>query len=260
MIDVLIPIVDKPQDYLKAIESLRDEQNLNIIVGVTAAIAKEYSFDAPNVTVQIFKNGSKKEEVINALQRFIESDNIFVARKPFTREDLYEFINADADIVTCQLHKGNAVTRFFRNLWALIIKYIFGVKFFQGDTSLIYFNEGVGSLLDKVNNLSYATRIDRWRSIKQETIQTSYPRAFPETDFRTSLTLILCSVLSLAVGLTVTLLVALLAKVTALVIVLLICLDIVCVFISLFLVITYLFNRKIGKRDFMKAAEAVKGE
>lgn len=256
MIDVLIPIVDKASDYQKAIEAISDMEELNIILGVTNTLAKELNFDYPNVTVQIFKNGSKTEEIINAMQRFVESDNVFIARKPFTREEFMEFINADADIVTCELPKGNAFTRFFRRVWALIIKHIFGVKFFQGDTSLVYFNEGVGSLLDKVNNLSYATRIDRWRSIKQETVKTSYPRAMPATDMRTNIILIVCSVLSLLLGLAVTLIVAFLAKITPLVIVLLICLDIVCLSVSLFLIITYLFNRKIGKRDFMKAIEA----
>lgn len=260
MIDVLIPLVDKPQEFIKSIESIAGFSEVNIIVGTTSELAKQYDFDYPNVTMQIFKNGSKREEILNALQKFIMNANVFIARKPFTREEFENFVSADANIVSCERVQGNIATRFFKKLWSKIIRYVFGVKFFMGDTSLMFFNENMGSILDKVNNLSYSTRVSRWRGIKQQTIKTSYPPVKAESDPKSNLMLILFSILSILIAVVVTTLVAIFTKPIVLVIILLVCLCMVCLSVSSFLILTYLFNLMIGKRDFIDAVPAGKGE
>lgn len=258
MINVLIPVVDKPEQFLKSAREICDDINLQLVIGVTKTIANVYDFNIPNAIVKVYDDGSGREEIINALQPLLLGEAVFIARKPFTREEFYQFINKEAQIVICEDKKMNPVSSLFNNLWRKIVRAIFGVKFFHGDTSLVYFNAGLGNVLTNVSNLSYCTRVDRWKGVTQDTVKSSSPKAKVNCDKGTGLRLLLFAILSLMIGVVATALISVFVKVNVVIGLLVACLDIICLSTSALLMITYLFNLKIGKKDIKKAIEVAK--
>lgn len=255
MIDVLIPIVKDPDTFLRSMEELKERKDVRFIVGITSSVAKSANFDLPNMIIKIYRDGSKREEIINALQSSLQGDKTFIARKPFTKEEFEKFTSSKADIVICQKHKQNAFSQFFVRLWTLMIKYIFGVKFFAGDTSLIYFNSELGEVLTRVTDLSYSTRVDRWKGIKQEIIPSTSAPAKIDRDTKRNLLLLLYAFIALAVAVTVTTVVAIFTKVNVVTALFLVCLDCISLSVAFLLLMSFLFNQKIGKKRYLKALE-----
>lgn len=253
MINVLVPIVDKPNDYLKSVMALNGLENVQLIIGVTESIAQQYDFNLKNAVLKTYKNGTQKEQIINDLQSNIAGDGTLIARKPFTKEDFDAMTTTNANIVTCAGKKRNRFTAFFYNLWANLVKFIFGVKLFDGDPSLIYFDGELSQVLPQVANLSYVSRVDRWKGATQEVVKTKYPPANLNSDRNFNLILLVCSLLSLAVGALVTTLVAVFIKVNVLAVIALFLFDVLCVAIFVLLMISYLFNCKVGRKDVKRS-------
>lgn len=255
MINVLIPVVDNPEKFLNSAKSICSDLNVQIVIGVTESLANVYDFKVPNAIVKVYADGSDREEIINAMQAVLLGEAVFIARKPFTKDEFYRFTSQESQIVVCEQTQKNVIMKFLYGLWCKIVKAVFGVKFFQGDTSLVYFDKNLGNVLTNVSNLSYCTRVDRWRGISQAAIPTREPTSKIKYDKKMALRLLLFAILSIVVGVVVTTVVSIFTKVNIVIGLLLACLDAICLIITFLLLITYCFNMRIGKKNITKAIE-----
>lgn len=252
MINVVIPVIDNPEEYSKSILSISTDKDVSIIVGVTSEL--EHSMILPpSIKLKVFKNGSKKEEIINALQSLLSNGKVVVCRRPFTRNEFDKLVSSNAQATYFARKPKSSFVEFFRNILSFMIKFLFGVNFFDGDVSMIAFDADMSSVLQNVGNLSYSTRVDRWRGIEQSTVESERPPVKIESDKAANIRLIIFAILSLLVPVAITVIVAIFAPVTFVIGMILFS---ICVlgFVGMILILCSLyFNKIVGKRYFEQA-------
>ncbi len=249
MINVLVPVTENAEEFWTSVKSICDDVNVQIIIGVKDGIARQYDFNIPNAIVKEYGDNVTREEMLNDFQSLLLGEGVFIARKPFTKDEFANFTSQKEQIVVCKSKDKNKFVSFVKRIWRNVVKFIFGVKFFEGDPSLIYFNEDLGGVLTNVNNFSYSTRIDRWRATTKTAVESSYPNVKPEQDKALNIKLIIFAILALVIGAVTTTLVCIFAKVTIVIGLLLACLDIICLSISVLLFIALTFNMQVGHKN-----------
>lgn len=167
MINVIVPLVEKPQEYLSMISEISKNRDCVIYVG-TLSKFKDLAFPK-NVIVKFYKNNSSKEEIINSLHSIKkEFGKILVIRRPLTKEEFTALTSCKADI--CYLKKPKSrFSAWWANVWEKLIKKIFAFYYFE-DISAILFQENTFNLINSLTNLSYISRIDRFVGFKQEEV------------------------------------------------------------------------------------------
>lgn len=249
MINVLVPVTENAEEFLKSVNSICDDIAVQLIVGVTESLAKKYDCNIPNAIVREYEDKVSREEMLNDFQPLLLGEGVFIARKPFTKEEFKNFTSQREQIVVCKSKEKNKIVGLVKRIWRSIVKVIFGVKFFEGDPSLIYFNKELGGVLTNINNFSYSTRIDRWRGTTKTAVDSSYPNVKPQQDKVLNMKLLICAFVALAMGVVTTSLVCIFAKVTVVIGLLLACLDIICLSIFTLLLIAYTFNMQVGHKN-----------
>ncbi len=254
MINVVIPIIDNAQEYSKSIASIANKEDVSILVGVVESL--ENNLDLPKTAVvKVFRDGSQKEEIINAMKTYLTEGKVVICRRAFTKKEFDSLIASDAQVVYFEKKHKNKVAALFKKWIGALIKAMFGVKFFDGDISLIAFDESMGEVLANVSSLSYSTRVDRWRGVEQATVIAERPSVKMENNKKGNIKMIVSAILSVIVPVTITILVALLGKVTFLIGMLLFCIDFVGL-AGMFLILCMLFfNLQAGQRNFADAEE-----
>ncbi len=250
MVNVIVPIENKKLKFDDILRKLANVEEVFIYVGVPEEFADEFKLktsDADNIRVVTFQNGSKREAIINALQRHIGSGSTMIMRKPITIDEFNRFILNSKDIVTCKRNLSKA-KKFMFKIWQRILKFFLGLKQYKGDPSVIYFNEDISAVVATSGNLSFSSRANRWRGIEQGTVKVAGENIKQEVDKKDMIKFSIVSVVALIVALGVTLSVSLCVKVTVIIGLLLICLDLICVAISLVTLVILLFNLSVGKR------------
>lgn len=254
MINLVIPIIDKKEEYTKSIQEISSRADLNILVGVSEGLVSELNL--PNsAVVKVYKKGSKKEEIINSLKAYLTSGKVVIARRPFTKREFESIVSSDAQITYFESKRKNGFREFCKNIVSSMVKLLFGVDFFDGDISLIGFDEDLGEVLANVNSLSYATRVDRWRGVEHEKVEAENPAIEIEDNKKSNAKLISFSVLSTIIPVIVTVIVAVFAKVSFVIGMLLFCFVLLGVCSTLLMLCTLYFNNRVGKRYFDDAKE-----
>ena len=103
-----------------------------------------------------------------------------------------------------------------------------GVRLYDGDTSAIYFGEDLATVLAQSNNLSYSSRVDRWRGVEQSSVIVEGEPVKTEVDKKENIKYLLYGLLTLMLGVAVTTVVAIFAKVSVIIGLFLFCLDAIC--------------------------------
>ena len=98
MINVIIPIVENPKAYTEIITQLSLKRGLQIIVGITETLSKEVDFNFFNVVQTIYKDGSRKEEIINSSQKYLVEGELVIARRPFSLKEFNALFSSPASI------------------------------------------------------------------------------------------------------------------------------------------------------------------
>ena len=178
MVNVILPVVEKLQDYERMLEDFSARDDVKFYVGT---LSKFRSIRVPkNAVLKVFKDGSGKEEVINALHSIEkEKGKIIVVRRPLKKEELDALLNSSADIAYLKKAKSK-FANWWANLWKKLIKKIFSFYYFE-DISAIMFGENTFNLISSLTNLSYITRIDRFVGFKMEEVASAH-RA-PKKDY-----------------------------------------------------------------------------
>lgn len=254
MVNIVIPIVSNLKSYKKLLSTLNGAEDINVLVGVCSSMASQIHLNSENIFIIEFEDGSSRESMINSLQKYLVEGSVLILRKVITVDELYNFLKSKKDVVVCE-RQSNIFVKFFIFLWQKILKMILGLKLYEGDTSVIFFNDEISSVLFSTNDLSFATRVDRWRRIEQSTVKVEGKAVKTDIDYKSILKFIMISILSLAVAVSVTVCVSIFVPVTIIIGLLLFCLDVICLSILAIMMVLIIFNVIVGKKHFENAKE-----
>ncbi len=257
MINVIVPIVDKNKDFNKILNEISEISDLNILVGVNEDLffdVKTKVGESENLTLIKFPKGTKRESIINSLQTHIVAGSILVMRKPLSLDEFNKFCYSNRDITTCK-RENNKFLDFIFNVWQKILKLILGLKLYEGDPSVIYMNEEISAVVAASGNLSFSSRVNRWRGIEQETVQTKAEQVKAEYDKKDIVKYSIISALSFIIAVVATVCVAIFAQIGIFAGLLLVSLDLICLAISLIMLVLLIFNITVGKKNFAHAIE-----
>lgn len=260
MLNVVVPIVNNSKRYVKLLTSLSNVNGVNVFVGyVTSQKNDLLSVEGNNFNFIEFKDGSHREEIINSLQKYLGEGAILILRKPITVNEFNSFANTKRDIVTCR-RTLTKVQSFFMGLWQKILKLCLGVKLYDGDTSAIYFGDDISSVVLNSSNLSYNSRVNRWKGVDQDTTVVEGDKVKADKDTKTNINSMIISLIALLIGVVVTTIVSIYATVNIIVGLLLFCLDVICLSVILIFAIMTIFNNIVGKKQYGYAVEVMDEE
>lgn len=260
MLNVVVPIVNNSKMYVKLLTSLSNVNGVNVFVGyVTSQKNDLLSVEGNNFNFIEFKDGSHREEIINSLQKYLGEGAILILRKPITVNEFNSFANTKRDIVTCR-RTLTKIQSFFMGLWQKILKLCLGVKLYDGDTSAIYFGDDISSVVLNSSNLSYNSRVNRWKGVDQDTIVVEGDKVKADKDTKTNINSMIISLIALLIGVVVTTIVSIYATVNIIVGLLLFCLDVICLSVILIFAIMTIFNNIVGKKQYGYAVEVMDEE
>ena len=260
MLNVVVPIVNNSKRYVKLLTSLSNVNGVNVFVGyVTSQKNDLLSVEGNNFNFIEFKDGSHREEIINSLQKYLGEGAILILRKSITVNEFNSFANTKRDIVTCR-RTLTKIQSFFMGLWQKILKLCLGVNLYDGDTSGIYFGDDISSVVLNSSNLSYNSRVNRWKGVDQDTIVVEGDKVKADKDTKTNINSMIISLIALLIGVVVTTIVSIYATVNIIVGLLLFCLDVICLSVILIFAIMTIFNNIVGKKQYGYAVEVMDEE
>lgn len=255
MINILIPITQNAKGYKKIIADLSSNEEAEIFIGVISSQKNALQYpNRDNIHVIEYDNAAKREEIINSMQKYIQVGELFIIRKPITYNEFKDFLKNDRDIVVCKTNLS-PIKKFFFMIWQKILRLCLGVRLYDGDTSAIYFGEDLAAVLAQSNNLSYSSRVDRWRGVDQGSVIVEGEPVKTEVDKKENIKYLLFGLLALILGAAVTTVVAIFARVNVIVGLFLFCLDAICLAVFLLLLVVIIFNTVVGKKKFSSALE-----
>ena len=255
MVNVLIPVVKKEASYAEMIRKISQIDDVMVFVGVNQEFVDDYvQLKSQNIAIVEYDNSSDKEMIINGLGKYVGDGSIMVIREHITIADFKKFLLAKQDIVYCRKQRSKFMNMIL-TLWIKLLRFIIGVAIYRGDTAVVYFSENLTPVILGTQNISFASRADRWKGVDKTSIQVDCPNEKYPVDKKLVLFNILFISLALVIGITVPILVCLFANVSIIVGLLLFCLDTLC-FATIFIcTILVLFSLKVGKRNPNGAVE-----
>lgn len=260
MINVVVPIVHNAKSYKKVLSSLVNVDNVNVLIGVVSSqMSVLQTLEGDNIYYVEFKDGSNREAIINSLQKYIGDGALLIMRKPILPNELSEFLNTDKDVVVCKRNMSTVKNLFFQ-LWQKILRLCLGVRLYEGDTSVIYLGEDIATVISGTRNLSYSTRVDRWRGLVHGSVIVQGEPVKTDKDIKLNIKYALIALLAIIIGVVVTVVVSLYARVNIIVGLLLCCLDVICLATALILLVMIIFNNTVGKKNFGYAEEILNDE
>lgn len=254
MLNVLIPIVSNVKAYQKLLSALNSADNLNVLVGITSSLKSQLTSIGENVYVIEYEDGSSRESIINGLQKYLEEGAVMILRKPITIEEFNNFIRTKKDVVVCKKNEGK-VKQFITFIWQKLLKLFLGIKLYEGDTSVILFGEDVSSIFSGINDLSFSSRVDRWKGLEQGVVEVKGSAVKTEIDKMAVIKYMIIALISLLISVVVTTCVSLFVPMSIIIGLLLFCLDIISLTIICIMVVLILFNFSVGKKHFQNAIE-----
>lgn len=170
MLNVIVPITENSEKFSDFIKR-HAGKNVKFYVGVTESLAEKLS-KVSGVEVHVYKNGTKKEEILNALHKLdIKRGKILVARRPLEDEEFEKLSNSTAEVSSLRAHHNKFIS-FFKNLARKIIRRVFSFLYFE-DISAVCFSENLFELMSACPDLSMATRINRYVGVEVAEYETT---------------------------------------------------------------------------------------
>lgn len=174
MVNVIFPIIEDTKENKNFFDLLKKQKKVYIVAGVTQSLQKKYKItDGKLGVVKVYENDSKKEEVINSLKKHLKKGSILIIRKPITKEELDKFVESNADITICAEKKRNSFKTFFNNIKKKMIKFLFGFLPYSDKLNAIMFNDNPSEVLQNALNISFFTRVDRWKGYSYASVDVS---------------------------------------------------------------------------------------
>jgi len=169
MTNIIVPVNN--DEMVLFCEKIAKMKNVNIIIGITESLKDKFKSKAKNISINAFPDGTYKEEMINVLKKYLDAGKVVIVRKNIELDELDKFINSDSEITMCKV-KRNKFQLFWFNLWQKVMNILFGFRYFEGDISVIAFSENLFPVINNVDSLSSASRVDKWRGATFNYIDT----------------------------------------------------------------------------------------
>lgn len=173
MENIIIPVISEEM-ILFANETLKRKDS-RVVIGVTknlvSRIKEPKNFEG---CIKQFEDGTTKEEIINSLNCELDDGKVLICRKAITKEEINSFFASKTDVTVCA-EKRNKFKNFFFKMWQYFVRMLFGFEFFDGDISVICFNENIFPVIANLSNLSYASRVNKWKYVTVSQVETSEP-------------------------------------------------------------------------------------
>lgn len=168
MINILIPIVEQNSAFSEFIDKIAG-RGVKIFVGISEDVKLDFH---KNVEVHVFAKGSNVEEILNALHSCqMKKGRILIIRRPLTDDEYQKLTTSQKDIATLRPHHNKLVS-FFKKTLMSVVKRFFAFSYFE-DISAICFGESMFELLSVCNNISMASRVNRYIGVEAEEIETT---------------------------------------------------------------------------------------
>ncbi len=160
MINVIVPIVEDVEGFCKFIESQKSK-DVQFFVGVKSGLKDRLVLEQKNVEIHVYANTSKKEEIINSLNSCkLKKGKIVVVRRPLEPDEFHNLTNMNKDITIISSRHNNFLSK-LKRFYGWIVRRFFAFTYIE-DISAICFDEDLFELLSCCQDLSMATRINRY--------------------------------------------------------------------------------------------------
>ncbi len=198
MINVILPVVDQPENYLKFVERIACK-DVKVFVGLKEGVdfvlpkveekktAKKSTKKTTKntktkkksqkklqdfVELHLFSEKSNTEEIINSLHSCkMQEGQILVCRRPLSEEEFLRLTTSKCQIATLKA-KHSKFFNMLKNFTKAIVKRFFAFTFFE-DISAICYSQSMFQLMSVCANLSMASRINKYVGIEIEEIETT---------------------------------------------------------------------------------------
>lgn len=169
MFNVIVPIVDKLEEYLQFFKK-QTKTGVKFYVGITQSLAQQLP-KLRQIEVHVFADKTNKEQMINALQQCnLSEGKILIARRPLEQQEFSALVKSQSDITTLKAKHGKFYT-WLKNLGRFIIKKFFAFTYFE-DISAICYGENMFQLVSVCANLSMASRVNKYVGVSIDEIET----------------------------------------------------------------------------------------
>lgn len=164
MVNIIFPITEDDQKQKTLFDYLKKKKDIRLIVGVTESLKKTYKLaESDSQIFKVYADPSKKEEIINSLINFAKKDKTLIIRKAISAEEIDKFLASKTEITICKEKSRNGFCEFFYNLGRKMMKFLFGFIPYGGKNNAIMFGQELSDVLRSANNISYSTRVNRWK-------------------------------------------------------------------------------------------------
>lgn len=170
MINIIVPVVEDAENFAKFIGENKSKDAV-FFVGITENMKKKFSVKGKNIKVFVFKNKSKREEILNSLHsHIVDTGKILIVRRPLTKEEFHSLTTSTKDITTLKAGHNKFVMT-IKRIMKILVRKFFAFSFFD-DISAICYGESMFQLLRVCPNLSMASRINKYVGLEMEEIET----------------------------------------------------------------------------------------
>lgn len=170
MTNIIIPVVESPKAFAEFVET-KKLTKYKIFVGIKQNLLNEFSVSNKNVEICVYPDTANKEQIINALHDCkLKRGKIMILRRVPTKDEFSMLESSKKDIVSLKAKHNKFVTA-CKNFVNKIIRKIFAFNFFE-DISAICYGENMFQLLSVCQNLSMASRINKYIGVEIEEYET----------------------------------------------------------------------------------------
>lgn len=259
MISVIVPITKDVEEF-SAFVSKYANKTTKFYVGITESLADKFSCKKANVEVHIYKDGAKVEEIVNALgscER--ERGKLLIARRPLTDDEYTKLTSSDKDLVSLKAVKSKFVTS-LKNFARKVIRKVFAFSYFE-DISAICYGESMYELLSVCQNISNASRLNRYVGITVEEIETETKPVKKEYNKAENIfNLLLGTIFFVGTIVSIILLGVTLPKIKALFVVLMVLWIVIALVCQIVALVNFTRTVAVGQLDFGRVEEIIKKE
>ena len=170
MTNIIVPIVEDVKKFEEFVKKIARKEN-KVFVGIRASLAKDFALKSKFVEMHIFDDKSKKEEIINALHSCKkEKGKLLIVRRPLLESEFTALTKSTKDIAILKAKTGNFAQK-MKNFVKSIINKIFAFSYFD-DISAICYGESMFELLSVCQDLSMASRVNKYVGVEIDEIET----------------------------------------------------------------------------------------
>ncbi len=178
MINLILPVVEEPEKLAEFAKKAA-KSDVKVFVGVRKGLnfdlgkkSRSKKAEKANIEVHTFAENANAEEIINALHSAkMEKGKILICRRPLTEEEFSKLTTSQKDVATLKA-KHSKFSTALKNFAKKIVKRFFAFTYFE-DISAICFGENMFELMTTIQNLSMASRINRYVGVDIEEVETA---------------------------------------------------------------------------------------